>query len=168
VTDDSDGPTNSDNNDDDGGGISTSDEEAKSDGDKPSNNANTGPNDVTNDSDGLTNNANNDDDGVGITTPEEEAESDGDKPSNNANNNDDDGGGVSPGCETWSKYESGGGVYYETNVLAVVKFTYEVAISGDTNVTTAIRGGMENNLALLVGRSLINCGSVDEAVVGWT
>jgi hypothetical protein len=90
-----------------------------------------------------------------------------------ANNNDDvsttatdDDGGPSPGCATWKKYTLGvDNVYYETNISAIVDFTYEIVIQqlqDSSSIDDIVTGMMENRLALLVGRELINCDTNDE------
>ena len=82
----------------------------------------------------------------------------------NANNDDDEptDGGISPGCDTWDKYKLGvDNVYYETNISAIVDFTYEIVIrqqdGSSSSIDDIVTGMMENRLALLVGRELINC-----------
>jgi hypothetical protein len=81
--------------------------------------------------------------------------------------NDDDtyGGGLSPGCTTWNKYKLLGDndVYYETNIAAIVDFTYEIVFRDDDTVSDVVNGMMENRLALLVGRELINCDTATPA-----
>jgi hypothetical protein len=88
------------------------------------------------------------------------------------NNNDsttttDDDGGPSPGCATWKKYTLGvDNVYYETNISAIVDFTYEIVIQqlqdSSSSIDEIVTGMMENRLSLLVGRELINCDTNDE------
>jgi len=83
----------------------------------------------------------------------------------NGNNNDEPttDGGISPGCNTWNKYKLGvDNVYYETNISAIVDFTYEIVIreqdsSSSSSIDDIVTGMMENRLALLIGRELINC-----------
>lgn len=68
-------------------------------------------------------------------------------------------GGISPGCSTWNKYTLGvNNVYYETNISAIVDFTYEILIQQDSSsIDDIVTGMMEDRLALLIGRELINC-----------
>jgi hypothetical protein len=49
-------------------------------------------------------------------------------------------------------------VYYETNISAIVDFTYEIVIQqNSSSIDDIVTDMMENRLALLVGRELINC-----------